>query len=224
MQRSFIRATMPMRSTPGVRGIAGATQHHGKELSYNNLCVELHRRQQVANLAMASDYDWDSGEARCRHQRQVRVEVECVRDQYLLVTQVTTQAPTSTKRRRAEQAATERKLGNRPEPVGERADPLKTPERHVKRSSVDMLREYNELPLGSPRLERVDHEEEADGSTGLGRGRALGDADRHRSILRGHATQPGRGTRHAPHGAIVGNGQRCASRTARESLQEVAVP
>jgi hypothetical protein len=61
-----------------------------------SLRAELCRSHQIADLAMASNNDWNTGKFCGRNQREISVEIEGVRDLYLLLAQMTAQVESRT--------------------------------------------------------------------------------------------------------------------------------
>ena len=112
---------------------------------------------------MAADHDRDAGPPRRWYQSQIRVEIECMSDLYLAAAQVLAKTQTSTQRLPSKETPTQAKFRHRPELIRKRTGTPNETEMKLKLLRPEILSEDSKLPLGAARLERIRHQEQADG-------------------------------------------------------------
>src|SRR5208282_5524646 len=121
---------------------------------------------QVAELAMAADDYRNASQLGGGNQREVGVEIEGVCDLNLMAAQIAAQVEASAQRLTSKEAAAEGKLGSIWEVVGERSPAADASDMNLELWRREILRQDDELALGSSRFKSIDHEKQADRSLG----------------------------------------------------------
>ena len=122
---------------------------------------------------MAADDNRNAGKFGGGNQREIGVEIEGVSDLHLMMAQMAAKIEASAQRPPPIEAAAERKLLSVREIVGERATATDAAEMSLELWRREILGKDSELPLGSSRLESINHEKQADRLAGRS-SRAIG--------------------------------------------------
>jgi hypothetical protein len=121
----------------------------------------LSGREQVTQLALASNHHRHTRKPGGRNQHQVRVKIKRVRDTNFVPLKVTGKPPTSPQGCDSVQAAAERKFNHIPETIEKWPFALKAAKVNAKTVAIQRPRQCRELTLASASLQAVGHQKNA---------------------------------------------------------------